>query len=51
VRQRRAVNAGEYDKQINHWFTRAQVAEMYVHNPLWADVERRVYGNLYDDVS
>jgi hypothetical protein len=40
------VNALEYDHEIAHWFTPAQVRLMYANNPVWAALEERVYGNL-----
>ena len=40
------VNALEYDHEIGHWFTPAQVKQMYVSNPIWASLEERVYGDL-----
>jgi hypothetical protein len=40
------VNALSYDHEIDHWFTPAQVRQMYASNPVWAALEERVYGNL-----
>jgi hypothetical protein len=40
------VNELEYDHEIGHWFTPAQVRLMYANNPVWSAVEERVYGNL-----
>jgi hypothetical protein len=40
------VNALEYDHEIGHWFTPAQVRLMYETNPAWAALEERLYGNL-----
>jgi hypothetical protein len=51
-------NTANYDRDISHWFTDSQVALMYENNPLWAEVETRVYGRttsadagLRDDAS
>jgi hypothetical protein len=41
------VNAHEYDHEITSWFTPAQIVRMYEHNPVWAGVERDVYGDLF----
>jgi hypothetical protein len=35
-----------YDHQIEHWFTAGQVQAMYERNPVWAALERRLYGSL-----
>jgi hypothetical protein len=40
------VNAIEYDHDVSHWFTAAQMREMYAHNPRWAALEERLYGAL-----
>jgi hypothetical protein len=40
------VNALEYDHDIRHWFTPAQVRLMYANNPVWSAIEERVYGDL-----
>jgi hypothetical protein len=40
------VNALEYDHEIEHWFTSAQVRLMYANNPVWAKLEERIFGNL-----
>jgi hypothetical protein len=40
------VNALEYDHEVENWFSADQVARMYEVNPAWAEVERRVYGDL-----
>jgi len=40
------VNVLDYDHSIEHWFTPAQVREMYANNPAWAAIEERVYGGL-----
>ena len=43
------VNANDYDHEIAHWFTREQVRALYDNNPVWAAVERQVYGDLLLD--
>ncbi len=41
-----SVNANDYDHELAHWFTPEQVQSLYRNNPLWASVERQVYGDL-----
>jgi hypothetical protein len=41
------VNTHEYDHEIASWFTDEQVERMYERNPVWASLERAVYGDLY----
>lgn len=48
VRQLPRVNELVYDKAIDHWFSAAHVRLMYLRNPVWAAVERAVYGNTAD---
>lgn len=38
-----------YIKDLSFWFTAPELADLYAANPLWADVERRVYGSLLSD--
>jgi hypothetical protein len=40
------VNVLDYDHQLDHWFTPAQVRLMYSNNPVWASLEERLYGDL-----
>jgi hypothetical protein len=40
------VNALDYDHELEHWFTPAQVKLMYSNNPAWATLEERLYGDL-----
>jgi hypothetical protein len=40
------VNAIAYDHEVSHWFTEEQMASLYESNPVWASVERQVYGDL-----
>lgn len=48
VRQLPRVNELTYDKVIDHWFSSAHIRLMYVQNPVWAVVERAVYGDSLD---
>ncbi len=48
VRQLPRVNELVYDKVIDHWFTAAHIRLMYLQNPVWAAVERAVYGDTAD---
>jgi hypothetical protein len=41
-------NAFNYDHRVAHWFTDEHVRMMYENNPLWAETERQVYGDLLD---
>lgn len=50
VRNLPRVNEVSYDKQVDHWFTSAHIRLMYVRNPIWAAVERAVYGGTADGV-
>jgi hypothetical protein len=40
------VNVGEYDRELTHFFTKAQIERLYELNPVWAAAERRAYGDL-----
>jgi hypothetical protein len=40
------VNALEYDHEVANWFTPEQVEQLYERNPAWAEIERRIYGDL-----
>jgi len=44
-----SVNAYQYNRDFWRWFTPQQVARMYEHNPVWASIERRVYGGTLRD--
>jgi hypothetical protein len=44
------VNAHEYDHSLESWFTPAQIATMYEHNPDWAAIERELYAALHEPV-
>jgi hypothetical protein len=41
-------NSMEYDHDVRNWFTPDQIRRMYERNPLWAEVETSVYGNLWE---
>ncbi len=41
-----AVNAIHYDHEVGHWFTKEHIASLYENNPVWASIEREVYGDL-----
>jgi hypothetical protein len=42
------VNEGAYDHGAADRFTPEQVRRLYELNPTWAEIERRVYGGLWD---
>ena len=46
VRDLPSTNSIDYDHDISHWFTPAQVRSMYQRNPVWAALEERLYGDL-----
>lgn len=48
VRNLPRVNEVAYDKAIDHWFSSAHIRLMYLRNPIWAAVERAVYGDTAD---
>jgi hypothetical protein len=35
-----------YDRRLDHWFSHDQVRTMYENNPVWAALERRLYGGV-----
>jgi hypothetical protein len=43
------VNAIDYDHEIGNWFSDDQIELLYRSNPLWAGVERQVYGGTILD--
>jgi hypothetical protein len=47
VRSLGAVNTHDYDHRIERWFTAGQINTMYKSNPIWARLERELYGDLY----
>ena len=48
VRNAPRVNEVSYDKVVEHWFSSAHIRLMYLRNPIWAAVERAVYGGTAD---
>jgi hypothetical protein len=42
----RTINALDYDHDIRHWFSDAQIRRMYEVNPVWRSVEEKMYGDL-----
>jgi hypothetical protein len=44
------VNAEEYDRRVEAWFTPEQIRTMYERNPEWARLEAEVYGSLHEPV-
>lgn len=41
-----AQNAHHYDRDLASWFTSEQVQVLYESNPIWAETERAIYGDL-----
>jgi hypothetical protein len=41
------VNAHDYDHRLASWFTPQQIERMYERNPVWASLERELYGELF----
>jgi hypothetical protein len=41
------VNTHEYEKDITTWFSLEQIERMYEANPIWAALEREIYGHTY----
>jgi len=46
--RRERVNAGqiEYIRDLSFWFTPRELDRLYQSNPVWAELERKVYGDL-----
>jgi hypothetical protein len=40
------VNVGSYDRSLEHRFRPEQIRRVYERNPGWAEIERRVYGEI-----
>ena len=38
----------EYDRELRNWFSERQLDQLYRRNPLWAALERELYGGLLD---
>jgi hypothetical protein len=41
------VNTHDYDKEVSNWFGPGLIERMYAANPVWAKLEREIYGDLY----
>lgn len=35
-----------YIKRLDFWFTRNEIQQLYNFNPIWRDLEKRIYGDL-----
>lgn len=46
--EKRDVNRGqiEYIRDLSFWFRQPEIDRMYQANPIWAELEREVYGDL-----
>ena len=42
----RQMNSNDYSRDLAKWYSRREMKRLYRKNPLWAKLERRVYGNL-----
>lgn len=40
------INSTDYSRGLAKWYSRREMARLYRKNPVWAKLERRVYGNL-----
>lgn len=43
VMQTGLINASDYEHKLGHWFNAEQLKLMYASNPIWAEIEQRVY--------
>ena len=41
-----ARNRSEYDRSLDQWFSHVDLERLYAANPLWADLEQKLYGSL-----
>lgn len=48
--QHRNVGVRPYDRDVWGWFDEDQMAALYAANPLWAALERRIYGATLADL-
>jgi hypothetical protein len=46
VHELQPLNTQSYDREVENWFTPAQIRAMYERNPVWAGLEQRLYGDL-----
>lgn len=40
------INSNDYSRDLAKWYSHREMARLYRKNPVWAKLERRVYGNL-----
>lgn len=40
------INSTDYSRGLAKWYSRREMARLYRKNPVWAKIERRVYGSL-----
>lgn len=40
------INSNDYSRDLAKWYSPREMARLYRKNPLWAKLERKVYGNL-----
>jgi hypothetical protein len=46
IRNMGRINFNVYNRSLSNWFTPEQIKQLYARNPLWAEIEERVYGDL-----
>ena len=46
VRLVNARNRSSYSRSLDSWFTSVDLEAIYSANPLWASLERQIYGDL-----
>lgn len=47
-KKRRNETKIEYLKELQFWFTPKQLANLYAQNPLWAELEKGLYGSIIE---
>ncbi|MDE0591039.1 hypothetical protein OU789_13960 [Halocynthiibacter sp. C4] len=45
-KKRRNITKSDYVKQLDFWFTSTQLNALYAANPLWAELEAQLYGDI-----
>lgn len=50
VRSMQPKNTGDYQKELDEWFSRDELARIYESNPMWTALEREVYGAALIDL-
>ena len=40
------MNTHDYDRELVKWFSAEQIDRLYARNPSWAELERRLYGDV-----